>query len=116
MTRIFSNWVLRRKIDAQMRQPGQAMEYRRVVNPYHAISVEPGPKCCKEVSELEDQRFLAGAAPSLPLRKCDKASCTCRYVHHSDRRSDEGRRAQPHNPHGHLTNDRRKGGGRRASD
>jgi hypothetical protein len=115
MTQIFSNWLLRRKIDAHVRQSGQAMEHRRVVNPYHAVSIEPGRKCCKEALELEDRRFLATAAPPLPLRHCEKSSCTCRYVHYSDRRSNEDRRMQPHNPHGHKMNDRRTEG-RRAND
>ena len=116
MTQIFSNWFLRRKIDAHVRRSGQPMEHRRVVNPYHAVSVEPGPKCCEEARELEDQRFLAGAAPTLPLRKCDKASCTCRYVHHEDRRGTDDRRDQLRIPNSRNLNDRRDGSGRRAND
>lgn len=116
MTQIFTNWFLRRKIDAHVRMSGRAMEHHRVVNPYHAVSIEPGDKCCKAVSELEEQRFLAAAAPKIPLAQCDKATCACRYMHHNDRREKRDRRVQPHGPIGHLKNDRRTDGGRRAND
>jgi hypothetical protein len=116
MASIFSNWFLRRKIDAHVRLSGKAMEHRRIVNPYHAVSIEPGLKCCKDAGEMEGRRFLASAAPNLPLRNCEKAKCTCRYVHHNDRRNSRERRVQPHNPHGHIMRDRRTSGGRRAND
>ena len=37
-----SNWLLRRRIDAQARTSGRAVEYRRISNPYHAVSIEAG--------------------------------------------------------------------------
>ena len=116
MAQIFSNWFLRRKIDAQVRRSGQPMEHRRVVNPHHALSIEPGPKCCDKARELKNQRFLASEAPTLPLRQCETVSCTCRYAHHSDRRRTKGRRDQLRIRRGHELNDRREGSGRRADD
>ena len=111
-----SSWLLRKRIDAHVRQSGRPMEHRRVVNPYHAVGIEPGSKCCQDARKLEGHRFLAAAAPKLPLPKCELASCACRYVHHDDRRSNRERRVQPHNPHGHLKSDRRADSGRRAND
>ncbi len=116
MPHMFSNWYLHRKIDAHVRLSGRPMEHCRVVNPFHAVSIEPGLKCCKEARELDGRRFLAAAAPQLPLLKCEKTSCACHYVHHNDRRSNRDRRLQPHNPHGHLKSDRRTTGGRRSND
>jgi hypothetical protein len=110
-----SNWFLRKKIDAHVRTSGRPMEHRRVVNPYHAVSIEPGPKCCAESRKQEGQRFLASSAPMLPLRGCTSATCKCRYTHYKDRRSDRDRRNLPHNPHAHKMNERRLAG-RRVTD
>ncbi len=48
-----ANWFLRKRIDAQVRNSGRPMEHRRVVNPYHAVSIEPGPRACAEVHKVE---------------------------------------------------------------
>jgi len=111
-----SNWLLRRRIDAHARTSGRPMEHRRVVNPFHAVSIEPGPKACAAARELEGKRFLASSAPMLPLRECGSASCKCHYVHYNDRRTQRERRVLPHNPHAHKMNERRAGAGRRIND
>lgn len=112
-----TSWLLRQRIDAQARMPGRTMEHSRVVNPFHAVSVEPGQRACKEVRRLEDRRILATAAPRIPLPECTSpGTCKCRYVHYDDRRSRRDRRVLPHNPHAHKMSDRRSGSGRRMSD
>lgn len=65
---------------------------RQRPSPYHAVSVQAGPRACKEARALADKRYLSDEAPSLPLPTCDARVCTCRYRHHSDRRSGEPRR------------------------
>jgi len=110
-----SSWLLRKRIDAHVRQSGRPMEHRRVVNPYHAVSIEPGSKCCQDARKLEGHRFLAAAAPKLPLRGCGATACECHYVHHNDRRSSQDRRKLPHNPHAHRMAERRTIG-RRITD
>lgn len=102
-----ANWFLRKRIDAQVRNSGRPMEHRRVVNPYHAVSIESGPRACAEVRKVEGQRFLASEPPMLPLRNCDSKTCQCRYVHHNDRRSLRDRRVNFANPHAHRMSDRR---------
>jgi len=47
---------------------------------------------CQAAKDLEDRRFLSGAAPRIPLPDCDAAECKCKFVHHKDRRSGEDRR------------------------
>ena len=111
-----SNWFLRKRIDAQVRNSGRPMEHSRVGNPFHAVSIEPGSKACAESRKLEDRRFLASAAPMLPLRGCTSATCQCRYTHYNDRRTKRDRRVLPHNPHAHKMSDRRASGGRRLTD
>ena len=63
----FSNWILRRRIDAEVRISGRPVEHRRIGNPYHAVSIESGPRACEAVRELAGQRFLSSSAPRLPL-------------------------------------------------
>jgi len=116
LTQIITNWFLRRKIDAHVRQPGRAMEHRRVVNPYHAVSVEAGPKCCNEARELKGRRFLSAAAPKIPLANCDAKSCGCRFIHFEDRREGEDRRERTVDARGQSMPDRRHGRGLRESD
>jgi len=112
-----SEWFMRRRIGAQVRQAGGRIEHRRVANPYHAVSIEPGPRCCAEARAQDGKRFLSTAAPMLPLEGCTNAGCKCRYQHHEDRRSKAERRVNFANPHAHKMADRRTaGGGRRIND
>ena len=58
---------------------------RPPAEPYHAVSVLPGPVCCAAARNLAELRFLCSEAPGLPLAACD-ACCRCVYQHHGDRR------------------------------
>lgn len=49
--------------------------------------------CCAAVRALAGQRILAGDAPVLPLKDCDKAVCCCKYQRFLDRRTDTRRDA-----------------------
>lgn len=111
-----SEWLMRRKIGAQVRSAGARVEHSRVANPYHAVSIDTGARACAEAKEREGRRYLSSAAPMLPLRGCTQASCQCRYVHHQDRRSQNDRRVNFVNPHAHAMNERRAGSGRRIND
>ena len=111
-----SNWLMRRRIGAQVRSPGSPVEHRRVSNPYHAVSIEPGPRSCAEARARESRRYLSAAAPMLPLKGCTNATCQCRYRHHEDRRAQRDRRVNFANPHAHTMTERRSGGGRRLDD
>jgi hypothetical protein len=112
-----SSWFMRRRIDAEVRTSGRPVEHRRIGNPFHAVSIEPGQRACLEARRLEGQRFLSTSAPMLPLKACGSSSCQCRYVHHNDRRnSQRDRRVNFANPHAHTRAERRSGGGRRIND
>ena len=61
-------------------------------NPYQAVAVVHGSKCCAAVKALADQRFLARNAPSLPLAQCSLSDqCKCTFRKHDDRRHHERR-------------------------
>ena len=59
---------------------------KKKIASHHAVSIATGPRCCAGARELRGQRFLSRDAPKLPLKDCDRGDCTCRYVHHQDRR------------------------------
>lgn len=61
-------------------------------NEYHAVSLKSLTSACAAAKALQGERFLSSSAPKLPLSECDAATCKCRFVHHSDRRSGEDRR------------------------
>jgi ABC-type nickel/cobalt efflux system permease component RcnA len=89
---------------------------------HHAVSINPGGCSCDAVNAVTGERYLTRAeVPNLPLLDCTSANCTCRYVHHEDRRSNQGNRRAAYSVKTELygldrDQDRRKKGGRRASD
>ena len=111
-----SEWLMRRRIGAQVRNAGARVEHSRVANPYHAVSIEPGARACEESRARDGRRYLSSAAPMLPLRGCTQATCQCRYVHYNDRRSSSDRRNNFVNPRAHAMTERRSGSGRRIND
>ena len=111
-----SDWLLRRRIGAQVRTSGRPVEHRRIGNPYHAVSIETGMRSCEAAREFEGIRFLSSEAPMLPLDRCTQSTCQCRYVHHDDRRNQRDRRVQFPNPHAVRNGERRQGTGRRITD
>ena len=109
-------WWVRRRIGAQVRSAGARVEHSRVANPYHSVSIEPGPRACAEAKSRQGRRFLSTSAPMLPLRGCTQVTCQCRYSHHQDRRSQLDRRVNFVNPRAHAMSERRTGTGRRIND
>lgn len=61
--------------------------------PYRCVVIKPHPEACLGVRHLAGKRFLASAAPPLPLDNCGGSACQCRYAHFEDRRADERRRS-----------------------
>ena len=59
---------------------------------FHAVSLRFAGGACDAARAMEGRRFLAGAAPRLPLPECDAPECKCRFKHHSDRRAGPERR------------------------
>jgi hypothetical protein len=67
--------------------------------PYHCVEVHPGIPACGAAQRIGSTRFLSDEAPILPVSGCTMAKCTCRYIHHDDRREDDRR-----NPYGRWSN------------
>ncbi len=75
-----STWWQSKRIQAKVRLPGRRVQVQRVVNPYHAVSIEAGPGCCTTAQNFAGRRFLTWEAPSVPQPSCDVATCHCRYI------------------------------------
>ena len=56
------------------------------IHPYHCVEIVSDEGLCKSAKVLKGKRFLSNDAPALPLEACTKADCSCRYLHHEDRR------------------------------
>jgi hypothetical protein len=64
---------------------------RRNPGKYHCVEVRYRPGACDAVKQLATKRFLSDEAPPLPVPGCDAPRCSCRYVHHDDRRQEDRR-------------------------
>jgi hypothetical protein len=71
------------------RYSGEPLRNHRIItNPWHAVSIVPGPIVCESAMKRLGQRLLSAEAPRLPLVDCQNpAQCTCHYRHHADRRA-----------------------------
>jgi hypothetical protein len=59
---------------------------------FQSVSILQGPNACCASKDLAKVRFLAKQAPTLPLAKCAmQHQCHCRYVKHTDRRTESRR-------------------------
>lgn len=87
---------------------------------YHAVSLKYSSNACDAAKAMTGRRFLASAAPQLPLPDCDAMECRCQFAHHADRRSGMDRRS-PFKPGvlaggtGSFKTERRNGRDRRKS-
>ena len=61
---------------------------------FHAVSLQFNDSACEAAKATAGKRFLASAAPRIPLPECDVAECNCRFNHHKDRRRGADRRGR----------------------
>ncbi|MGB5333771.1 MAG: hypothetical protein WBM80_06745 [Woeseiaceae bacterium] len=59
---------------------------------FHAVSLKYSSNACDAAKAMTGRRFLASAAPRLPLPDCDALECRCGFDHHADRRTGKERR------------------------
>lgn len=70
-------------------------------HPYRAVAVHTTGSGCAAAKRIRDQRFLAAAAPQLPLGGCNHPQqCACRYKYFTDRRQEPRRDADHGLPSG----------------
>ncbi len=66
---------------------------RKKSTTYHAVSIKYSESACDAAKAMTGRRFLATAAPRLPLPECDSLECRCQFAHHDDRRTGKDRRS-----------------------
>ena len=116
-------WFLRLRRNSGKAEAGRPAAAPRTRDTrYHAVSIKYAPTACQAAKQLTGRRYLATAAPRLPLSACDVTDCQCRFVHHDDRRSGTDRRS-PFAPArgsitatGELRQEQREGRDRRRDD
>ena len=60
---------------------------------YHAVAIKYSENACDAAKAMTGRRFLANAAPRLPLPECNFLECRCQFAHYEDRRSSRDRRS-----------------------
>jgi len=87
---------------------------------FHAVEIRCPANGCLAARAQEGMRFLSREnPPPLPLPGCTQPNgCTCRYLHHEDRRQGPRRESDTGNSGIHRIppTNRRTGRGRRADD
>ena len=86
-------WLIRKRREAQPDNEAPAARQRKKPTAYHAVSIKFSANACNAAKAMAGRRFLASAAPRIPLPDCDALECNCQFVHHDDRRSGKDRRS-----------------------
>jgi len=86
-------WLYLRHRQGQNTTPPAARRSRSGGTAYHSVSLRVSPTACKAAKALEGRRFLASAAPRIPLPVCDVKNRECRFAHYGDRRAAQDRRS-----------------------
>jgi len=93
-------WLFLRKKQASSNTDSRPVRSSEKTNTaFHAVSIDFPVSACSAAKAMAGRRFLATAAPELPLPECDVAECNCGFSHHEDRRSIKDRRS-PFSPSG----------------
>lgn len=92
-------WLIRKRRDGSAEVASPQVRPRTASTEFHAVSIKYEGRACDAAKNMSGRRFLATAAPKLPLAGCDMLECSCRFAHHDDRRSHKDRRS-PFGPGG----------------
>jgi len=60
---------------------------------YQAVAIKYSENACDAAKAMTGRRFLANAAPRLPLPGCNFPECRCQFAHYKDRRANRDRRS-----------------------
>jgi hypothetical protein len=105
--------ILRRLLG---RQPHESDSTPAPDKDYRAVSIIAAKTSCREAGRVRGKPYLLRDAPRLPLPSCPNPErCPCRYRKHPDRRMRE-RRDVFAASRWYDGTDRRRSGGRRATD
>ena len=97
--RCASWWLVRKRREGSPETSSYKVRPKTANTQFHAVSIKYEGRACEAAKNMIGRRFLATAAPRLPLAECDVLECSCRFAHHEDRRSHKDRRS-PFGPGG----------------
>jgi hypothetical protein len=92
-------WLLRKRREESPETSSHQLRPKTSNTLFHAVSIDYEGRACDAAKKMSGRRFLATAAPKLPLPECDILECSCRFTHHEDRRTRKDRRS-PFGPGG----------------
>jgi hypothetical protein len=92
-------WLVRKRREGSRQTSSSQLRPKTANTQFHAVSISYASRACDAAKNMTGRRFLATAAPKLPLPECDILECSCRFVHHEDRRIHKDRRS-PFSPGG----------------
>ena len=92
-------WLLRKRREGSPQTSNSQLRPKTENTQFHAVSIKYAGPACNAAKDMSGRRFLATAAPKLPLPECDILECSCRFGHHDDRRTQKDRRS-PFGPGG----------------
>lgn len=82
-------------------------DLKRRSDNYHCVELRFRRDACDAVKRIGAMRFLPAEAPEIPVPGCDAAKCSCRFVHHEDRRHSDRRNPVAYQPPASAGGDRR---------
>lgn len=85
--------IVRIRSNKQDTSTSSASTKKKKSTAYHAVSIKYSENACDAAKAMTGRRFLATAAPRLPLPECDALECRCKFTHHDDRRTGRDRRS-----------------------
>ena len=68
---------------------------RLPIGNYRCVEIVFEDDACDQVKRFAGKRLLSGEASDIPVPGCGVAICSCRYVHHKDRRHGDRRNPYP---------------------
>ena len=86
-------WLVVRIRQNKAAEKAAATPEPRHLGEYHAVAIKYSENACDAAKAMTGRRFLATAAPRLPLPECDFLDCRCQFAHHDDRRAGSDRRS-----------------------
>jgi hypothetical protein len=92
-------WLMRKRRESAGENAATTIRRPAANAEFHAVSIKFSGRTCAAAREMTGRRFLATAAPKLPLNDCDVLECKCQFLHHKDRRANKDRRS-PFGPSG----------------
>jgi hypothetical protein len=114
-------WFVRKRREAAADEARSKVRESPAKTRFHAVSIRFSDPACAAAKDMTGRRYLATAAPKLPLPDCDVLDCGCRFTHHIDRRAGRDRRSPfgaggVSGSTGAFDSEQRIGGDRRKND